>query len=251
LGQNYRFARRKAKLAVCAAWKATVDTAGISPSFSRIPIDLTTVSLYWRSRRLQVGRFPLIFENPFARSGPESDIENVNAQKANFGPPAARRRPRGFTLVEAALTMVIIGTGVLAMLQLLTAGTMSNSSAAELTTAVQLANNVHEIALSLPFTCPTNPTSTTFKDTGGPANYTYLWDLNGDSYKPPLDIRRNAINTYSTWTQQVTVQSVDPTNLDAVRPNSVTLPTARLTVVVLHNSKKVYRATWLICAPNS
>ena len=147
--------------------------------------------------------------------------------------------------------MVIIGTGVVAMLQLLAAGTMSNSSAAELTTAVQLANNVHEIALALPFTCPTNPTSTTFKDTGGPANYTYLWDLNGDSYKPPLDIRRNSINAYSTWTQQVTVQSVDPTNLDAVRPNSVTLPTARLTVVILHNKKQLYKATWLICAPNS
>jgi Tfp pilus assembly protein PilV len=175
----------------------------------------------------------------------------VNAQKIHFRPPVARRRPRGFTLVEAALTMVIIGTGVMAMLQLLTAGTMSNSSAAELTTAVQLANNVHEIALSLPFTCAANPTSTTYKDAGGPANYTYLWDLNGDTYKPPLDIRRNAINTYATWTQQVTVQSVDPTNLDAVRPNSVTLPTARLTVVVKHNAKIVYKATWLICAPNS
>jgi Tfp pilus assembly protein PilV len=161
------------------------------------------------------------------------------------------RRPRGFTLVEAALTMVIIGTGVLAMLQLLAAGTMSNGAAAELTTAVNLANNVHEIAVALPFTCAANPASTTFKDTGGPANYTYLWDLNGDSYSPPLDIRRNAISAYSTWTQKVTVQSVDPQNLDAVRPNSVTLPTARVTVLILHGAKTVYRASWLIAAPNS
>lgn len=175
----------------------------------------------------------------------------MNAQKPNPRPLAARRRSRGFTLVEAALTMVIIGTGVLAMLQLLTAGTMSNSAAAELTTAVQLANNVHEIAVALPFKSTTNPTSTTFKDTGGPANYTYVWDLNGDSYSPPLDIRRNAIGNYSAWTQKVTVQSVDPTNLDAVRPNSVALPTARVTVVILHNTKTVYRASWLIAAPNS
>ena len=190
-------------------------------------------------------------EFPLASLPHELDIPNVNAQNPNFRPPAARRRTRGFTLVEAALTMVIIGTGVMAMLQLLTAGTMSNSSAAELTTAVQLANNVHEMALALPFKCPTNPTSTTFKDSGGPANYTYLWDLNGDSYSPPRDIRRNTISTYANWTQQITVQSVDPTNLDAVRPNSVSLPTARLTVVILHNAKKVYKATWLICAPNS
>jgi|SRR5579859_1711260 len=188
---------------------------------------------------------------PFASHPPELDIQTVNAKKPITRPRAARRLPRGFTLVEAALTMVIIGTGVMAMLQLLTAGTMSNSSAAELTTAVQLANNVHEIALSLPFTCAANPTSTTFKDSGGPANYTYVWDINGDTYKPPLDIRRNQIANYTAWTQQVTVQSVDPTNLDAVRPNSVSLPTARVTVVILHNAKKVYKATWLICAPNS
>jgi Tfp pilus assembly protein PilV len=179
------------------------------------------------------------------------DIPNVNAQTPKYRPLAARRRSRGFTLVEAALTMVIIGTGVVAMLQLLAAGTMSNSSAAELTTAVQLANNIHEVALALPFKCPTNLTSTTFKDAGDPTNYTYLWDLNGDSYNPPRDIRRIKIDTYPTWTQQVTVQSVDPTNLDAVRPNSVTLPTARLTVVILHNNKRLYKATFLICAPNS
>lgn len=166
-------------------------------------------------------------------------------------PRRAPKRPRGFTLVEAALTMVIIGTGVVATLQLLAAGTMSNAAGTELTTAVNLANNVHEIALALPFTCPTNPTSTTFKDSGGPANYTYVWDMNGDTYSPPLDIRRNTIGNYSSWSQVVTIQSVDPKNLDALRPNSVTLPTARLTVQVLHGTKKVYKATWLITAPNT
>jgi Tfp pilus assembly protein PilV len=163
----------------------------------------------------------------------------------------SKRTRRGFTLVEAALTMVIVGTGVMALLQLLAAGTMSNSTAAELTTAVNLANNVHEIAVSLPFTSATNPTSTTFKDSGGPKNYTYLWDMNGDTYSPPLDIQRNPITTYSNWSQVVTINSVDPTNLTAARPNSVTLPTARLTVVILHHGKTVYQTSWLIAAPNS
>jgi len=147
--------------------------------------------------------------------------------------------------------MVIIGTGVAAMLQLLAAGTMSNSAATELTTAVNLANNVHEISLALPFTCAANPTSTTFKDSGGPANYTYVWDMNGDTYSPPLDIRRNTISGYSSWSQKVTIQSVDPQNLDAARPNSVSLPTARLTVQILHGTKTVYKGSWLITAPNT
>jgi type II secretory pathway pseudopilin PulG len=162
-----------------------------------------------------------------------------------------KRTRRGFTLVEAALTMVIIGTGVMALLQLLAAGTMSNSTATELTTAVNLANNVHEIAISLPFTSAANPNSTTFKDAGGPANYTYLWDMNGDTYSPPLDVRRNPITLYSNWSQVVTINSVDPTNLTAVRPNSTSLPTARLTVQILHHGKSVYQTSWLIAAPNS
>lgn len=172
------------------------------------------------------------------------DIQGVRKQ-------FPKRTRRGFTLVEAALTMVIVGTGVMALLQLLAAGTMSNSTATELTTAINLANNVHEIALSLPFTSTTNPTSTTFKDSGGPTNYTYLWDMNGDTYSPPLNIQRTAIGTYSNWSQVVTINSVDPTNLTAIRPNSVTLPTARVTVVILHHGKTVYQTSWVIAAPNS
>lgn len=162
-----------------------------------------------------------------------------------------KRTRRGFTLVEAALTMVIVGTGVMALLQLLAAGTMSNSTATELTTAINLANNVHEIAISLPFTNSANPTSTTFKDSGGPTSYTYLWDMNGDTYSPPLDIQRHPISIYSNWSQVVTVNSVDPTNLTAIRPNSTSLPTARVTVVILHHGKTVYQTSWLIAAPNS
>lgn len=162
-----------------------------------------------------------------------------------------KSRSRGFTLLETALTTVIIGTGVIALIQLLAAGTMSNGSATELTTAVNLANNIHEIALALPFINPNNPTSTT---SGGATTFNYLWDLNGNSYSPPLDIRKNAINTYSNWSQVVTVNSVDQTNLTAIRPNGVPptgQPTARLTVVISHHGKAVYQASWLIAVPNS
>ena len=144
---------------------------------------------------------------------------------------------------------MIIGTGVIATMQLMAAGTMANSTASELTTAVNLASSIHEIAMGLPFTSSTNPSSTTFKDSGGPLNYTYLWDMNGDSYSPPLDVTRHTITGYGNWTQQVTVQSVDPTNLTAVRPNSVSLPTARVSVTVLHNAKIVYQTSYLIVSP--
>ena len=139
----------------------------------------------------------------------------------------------------------------MALLQLITAGTMSNTAGTELTTAVNLANNIHEWSLGLAFTNATNPTSTTYKDSGGPTAYTYIWDLNGDTYSPPLDVTANPINMYGSWSQQVTVSSVDPNNVTAVRPNSVTLPNARITVTITHNGKQIYSASWLVSAPNS
>lgn len=161
-----------------------------------------------------------------------------------------RCRSRGYTLIETALATIIIGTGIIATMQLMAAGTMSNSAATELTTAINLANNVHEIAVGLPFVNSANPNSTTFKDAGGPVNYTYLWDMNGDSYSPPLDVTRNTISGYGNWTQKVTVQSVDPTALTSVRPNSIALPTARVTVIILHNAKIVYQTAFTVVASN-
>jgi len=184
----------------------------------------------------------------FAQRPRVFDIYDVNSVSAQ--PRRSKRRRRGFTLLETALATIIIGTGVIATMQLMAAGTMSNSAASELTTAVNLAGNIHEIALGLPFASTTNPTSTTFKDSGGPLNYTYLWDMNGDVYNPPLDVTRHTITGYGNWTQTVTVQSVDPTSLTSIRPNSITLPTARVTVIILHNTKQVYQTSFLIVASN-
>lgn len=175
------------------------------------------------------------------------DIFAVNAIKALK--LTGRRGRKGFTLVETALAMVIVGTGVMALLELLAAGSMVNASGTTLTTAVNLANNIHEITIGLPFQNPTNPTSLA-KDSGGPTAYTYLWDMNGDTYSPPLDVRRNPIATYSNWSQKVTINTVDPTNVTASRPNDPTVPTARVSVVITHNGAVVYQVSWLITAPN-
>ena len=153
--------------------------------------------------------------------------------------------------------MVIVGTGVMALLELLAAGTMSNAGGTSLTTAVNLANNIHEISIGLPFQNPGNPASMA-KESGPPTNYHYVWDMNGDSYSPPLDVTRQPINSYSNWSQNVTINTVDPTNVTAVRPNNnntdptqgPVYPTARLTVVIMHNGHAVYQTSWLITAPN-
>ena len=71
---------------------------------------------------------------------------------------APRRFRRGFTLIEAAITTIIIGVGCVAMLELLGAGTLANNQGAELTTAMNLAGNIRECMTGVAYTDPTSPT---------------------------------------------------------------------------------------------
>ena len=159
-----------------------------------------------------------------------------------FHQPNVNRRHgrRGFTLMETAMAQVIVGVAIAAMCQLLTVGTQSNRAAGDLTTGVNLANVIHELAVGLPFTDGGSPVIGTFHD---------IWDLN-QTFTPPIDSRDIAISTYPNWSQQVTVQTVALNQLTSVRPNDQTVPTARVTVIILHNNQQVYQASWVVAAPD-
>src|SRR3954463_4548632 len=105
----------------------------------------------------------------------------------------ARTRRRGFTLIEAAMTTVIVGVGFVATLTLVNAGTMNNARGAERTTAISLARNIRELTLQKTFP--------------------QLIAYNGKTYPKAVDSREVTIDTLSGWTQAVTVQPVDPTRL--------------------------------------
>jgi len=154
------------------------------------------------------------------------------------------------------MTTAIIGFGVVGMVQLLAAGTISNSEGTELTTAINLANNIREISLGMNYQDPEQPTVWNTKEgTGTPNNrvalYDNVFDLDGDTYNPPLDVRRLPIGNYTNWAQQVVVETVDPDQIASARPKNATWPTARITVTVTRNGTPVHSASWLVVAPNT
>jgi type II secretory pathway pseudopilin PulG len=138
------------------------------------------------------------------------------------------QRRSGFTLIEASLTTIIIGVGVVAMMQLLTAGTLNNIQAFETTTGVNVAKAVREIAVQ--------------------DSLTQVLAMNGKSYQPPIDSRSQPITDLATWKQSIAVQPVVRDNLttNIVDPN----PTAvRVTVTVSHNGNQVCQMNWYTFAP--
>src|SRR6188768_3571958 len=95
-------------------------------------------------------------------------------------------RRRGFTLIEASLTTVIIGVGFLSMLQLLAAGTVTNLRAIQSTASVNLAKNVREMTLKHKFS--------------------ELMALNGSTYQPPIDSQGKALADFAAWKQTLSIQ---------------------------------------------
>ena len=156
-------------------------------------------------------------------------------------------RRRGFTLIDSALAVVIIGTGVVAMMKLLAAGSISNYEGSELTTAVNLANNIHEILLRLPLFDPSSPTTWSTQESDV-TQYNDVVDFDGCTFNPPIDVRRQAIANASNWSQVVTVQTVPMGQVSTTQTDSTSVPTARVTVQIMHQGHQVYQTNWLVVA---
>jgi prepilin-type N-terminal cleavage/methylation domain-containing protein len=157
---------------------------------------------------------------------------------------------RGFTLLEVAVTTCIIGVGTVAMLGLLAAGTNTNQQGALLTTAVDLANNIHELCDQIPY-----PSTGAWGLPGGQSvsaifssgSGNISW-LDQQTISPPIDATANAISAMGSWTQKVSVTNVvvTPTTLTTLTPNSTANAMSNVTVTILCGGNQVYQTSWLV-----
>ena len=180
--------------------------------------------------------------------------------------PAKRRsRQQGFTLIEAALTTVIVGTGVLSIVAAQQAYHQKNDWAQRTGTAMLLANEVRELTMPLPIFDPI-----TGQDFIGPepgeasvADYNDLDDFAGVpdaggnypglTFDPPIDALRRPITDMPGWSQHITVQSVFEDNIAAAFAQPLgTTPMLRLTGDVLYQgpndatAQTVTQLTWVV-----
>ncbi len=175
----------------------------------------------------------------------------------NFLTPHRRSR-RGFTLIEASLTTIIVGTGVLGMMGLFTHCTTQNRVAARLTTGMMLTHNIQECLANLSFFDP-ETAGTTFGDEAGETLQSYddVDDFDGMSFSPPIDSLRQECEDLSKYTQTVSVVPVYGNGLDSNSGATLTIPktaytgAVRVRVVVTYQAgegtsvEEVYRQSWI------
>jgi prepilin-type N-terminal cleavage/methylation domain-containing protein len=138
---------------------------------------------------------------------------------------------RGFTLIEASIVLVIIGVGVTGLVQLIGAGTMAQRNSNELTTAIELGNNINEMIQGVTY-----------------ANLKSTYD--NANYSPPKDALGNNLNAFNGWTQVIKVDYVDPNYVATPVVSASATTAARVTVTVTHNGHVVHTAKWLVVQPS-
>ena len=140
-----------------------------------------------------------------------------------------RRARRGFTLIEAAIVTVIVGIGIVGLLELLAAGSMANINSKQLTTAVFLANNVNEMMQGKEYS--------TLKAT-----------YDNVTYSPPKDGRGESLVGFDPWVQIIDVSYVQPNLLTTPLPDTQVTDTSRVTVKIMANNEIIYQTQWIVAA---
>lgn len=138
-----------------------------------------------------------------------------------------RPRAAGFTLIEAALTTVIIGTGVLAIVAEQQAYVQKNNWSQRTATGVLLANELRELTLSLPASDPLTGQANFGPETGenSVADFDDLDDFAGEvdangigagtTFDPPVNALRQEIPDMGNWSQFIEVANVLPDNISS------------------------------------
>ncbi len=183
-------------------------------------------------------------------------------------------RSRGFTLIEAALTTVIIGTGVLAIVAAQQAYHQKNNWAQRTGTAMLLANEIRERMVYLPLRDPQTPggvgpeagenTIQSFDDVDDFAEDLSDPYVGRRTISPPINALGEVLEDddevtqtrWSRWAQVIEIRAVDPHN-PAESYYSTELANygngggdpgvqmMRVTVRVTYDGDEVTRLSWL------
>ena len=151
---------------------------------------------------------------------------------------------RGFTLIEVLIATILVGLSIAALVAANGSFTMANGAGADLSTAEFLVEQIRELTTLLPVVDPQSGTTTFGPEEATLAGYDDLDDFNGATFSPPIKANKATLPAFDAFSQEVTVQNVNRTNLEQV-DDTHTSPFVQISVRIFQNGREVTSASWV------
>jgi len=133
-------------------------------------------------------------------------------------------KPRGFTLIEVMMAVMLIGLAIVSLVASSGAFTRYNAMGVDLSTAEFLIEEIREL---------TTPVS--FADLGA---------YNGQTYSPPRDANGDKLSDFNVYKQVITIEYANPADL-AQQPYTTPSDFRRVTVKILKNNQQITSSSWI------
>jgi len=150
----------------------------------------------------------------------------------------------GFTFIEVLIAIILVGLAIASLVAANSSFTKSNSAGTDLSTAEFLIEQIRELTALLPVIDPQTGTDLFGLEEPGLANYDDLDDFDGASFSPPVSAEREVLNDFAAFSQQITVENVNPANFEEVVSDHSSF-FVRVTVKVLLNSREISSLSWI------
>ena len=161
-----------------------------------------------------------------------------------IGKAKTKMKRNGFTIIEALIAMVLIGLAIVSLVGANIVLTRANGVGVTLTTAEFLIEQIKELTTMLPVIDPQTETDVFGAEEGAIANYDDIDDFDGQTFSPPINSRREVLNNFAAYSQQVTVENLNATNFaQVVGDHSSSF--VRVTVKVFLNSELISSTNWI------
>jgi prepilin-type N-terminal cleavage/methylation domain-containing protein len=150
----------------------------------------------------------------------------------------------GFTFIEVLIAIILVGLAIASLVVANSSFTKANSAGTDLSTAEFLIEQIKELTALLPVIDPNTGTSIFGPEEATLADYDDLDDFDGASFSPPISVGRETLNDFAAFSQQITVENVNPANFEEVisEHNSSFV---RVTAKVFLNFREISSFSWI------
>lgn len=159
------------------------------------------------------------------------------------------RRPRraGFSLLEVAIAIVVLGTAAVALMTATQAGNEVHLAGREISQGSLLAQDVREWTLALAFVDPQTPGNPPGLDDPNETPDD-LDDLDDATFCPPRNGQGAAVTALTSWKQKVNLTWLDPNDLNTPVADG-TSDIVYVRVEVSNHDRAIVTSGWLVTRP--